>query len=294
MTLPDIDPVIFHLGPVALRWYALAYVAGIAVGWWYLSQLLRKEHLWTPAHAPVSRENLEDLVIWMALGVILGGRIGYVLFYDLAPILKEPLQFFKVWEGGMSFHGGFMGVVIAGILYTRKHAINPWKLGDLLALVAPIGLFFGRLANFINGELWGRTTEGPWGMVFCNTYIIKQYGGVCPAGYLPRHPSQLYEAALEGVLLFVIGWLLAQRFGKLKQPGLIMGTFIAGYGLCRILIEFVREPDAQMLPFFKDVITMGQSLSLLMVMGGAFCIWMALKGRTQDKPVPDAQTQADA
>ncbi|UDF02633.1 prolipoprotein diacylglyceryl transferase [Asticcacaulis sp. AND118] len=280
MTLPDIDPVIFHIGPLALRWYALAYVAGIAAGWWYLSQLIRKEALWAPYPAPLSREHLEDLIIWMALGIILGGRIGYVLFYDLAPILKNPLQFFKVWEGGMSFHGGFIGVCIAGILYARRHRINPWTLGDLLALAAPIGLFFGRIANFINGELWGRTTESPFGMVFCNKYILQQYGGVCPAGYLPRHPSQLYEAVLEGIVLFVIGYMLVHIYRKLRQPGVIMGTFVAGYGIARVLVEFVREPDAQMLPFFKTVITMGQTLSLLMIIGGGISIWLALSGKT--------------
>ncbi|MFN3806569.1 prolipoprotein diacylglyceryl transferase [Asticcacaulis sp.] len=280
MTLPDIDPVLLHIGPLALRWYALAYVAGIAVGWWYLTQLIRKESLWAPYPAPLSRENLEDLIIWMALGIILGGRIGYVLFYDLAPILKNPLQFFKVWEGGMSFHGGFIGVCIAGVLYSRRHRINPWTLGDLLSCAAPIGLFFGRIANFINGELWGRTTDAPWGMVFCNKYLLQQYGGVCPAGYLPRHPSQLYEAVLEGILLFVVGYLLVHVYRKLRQPGLIMGVFVAGYGLARVLVEFVREPDAQMLPFFKHVITMGQTLSLLMIIGGGIAIWLALRGKT--------------
>ncbi|MDC7683837.1 prolipoprotein diacylglyceryl transferase [Asticcacaulis sp. BYS171W] len=281
MTLPDINPVIFQIGPVALRWYALAYVAGIALGWYYLTKLIKRETLWPGNRAPVTNENLEDLIIWMALGVILGGRIGYVLFYDLAPILRNPLQFFKVWEGGMSFHGGFIGVCIAGVLYARKHKISPWTLGDMLSIAAPIGLFFGRLANFVNGELWGRTTDVPWGMVFCNKYTAVDAYGRCYAGYLPRHPSQLYEAALEGLLLFGVIFALTHVYKKLKQPGLIMGTFIAGYGLSRIVVETVRNPDAQMYEWLKGPITMGMILSLPMVIAGGWFIWRALKGKTQ-------------
>ncbi len=294
--LPDIDPVLLALGPVKIRWYALAYVAGIVAGWYYISRLLKRESLWAPRAAPLEAGQLDDLILWVTLGVILGGRIGYILFYDASIIWKDPVQVFTIWQGGMSFHGGFIGVVAAAAGYSLSKkfpADRMLNLGDLLAAAAPIGLFFGRLANFVNGELWGRPTHVPWGMVFCNKYIIAQYDqdyhGTCPADYVngvyegmvTRHPSQLYEAFGEGIVLFGILNLLIWRFGKLQRPGLVMGTFIAGYGIIRILLENVREPDAQMLPFFKNVITMGQSLSLLMLIAGGFFIWHS--GRTTTK-----------
>jgi phosphatidylglycerol---prolipoprotein diacylglyceryl transferase len=282
MTLPEIDPVLIHLGPVAIRWYALAYVVGIGLGWYYILRLLSKYSLWAPKAAPMTPRHLEDLVIWMALGVILGGRIGSTVFYNFDGVMRDPLQFFRIWEGGMSFHGGFIGVVIAGIFFARKYKINPYSLGDLLACAAPIGLFLGRLANFINGELWGRPTEGPLGIIFCNKYIEKMYG-FCPAGYLPRHPSQLYEAVLEGLLLFTVLFVLTHTYKKLKTPGLLMGIFIAGYGLSRILVETVRSPDAQMPEFLQGPVTMGMLLSLPMVWVGAYLIYAALIGKTQDK-----------
>lgn len=282
MHLPDINPVIFAIGPVSIRWYALAYVMGIVLGWLYLGRLLRKESLWAPRTAPVTSEQLDDLILWITLGIILGGRIGYVLAYDTSIIWKDPLQIFQVWNGGMSFHGGFTGVVIATVIYCMRQKFNAARmlnLGDLLACAAPIGLFFGRIANFINGELWGRPTTLPWGIDFCNKYILKQYQGTCPADPegLPvfRHPSQLYEALGEGLILFAVMWLLIHRFGKLKQPGLVMGTFIAGYGLIRILLENVRNPDAQMTGF--QIITMGMLLSTPMVIAGGYFIWNALR-----------------
>ncbi|MFT4091089.1 MAG: prolipoprotein diacylglyceryl transferase [Asticcacaulis sp.] len=274
MTLPDIDPVLLQIGPVAIHWYALAYIVGIALGWWYLHRLINKESLWGPQGAPLDNQRLEDMVLWLALGVIVGGRIGYILFYDLATVMADPLRALRVWEGGMAFHGGFLGVVVAGWLYARAQKINPWSLGDLLACAAPIGLFLGRVANFINGELWGRPTDMPWGVVFCNQYA-------CSGGQEARHPSQLYEAALEGVLLFVILFVLTHIYKKLKQPGLLMGVFIAGYGLSRILVETVRNPDKHMTDF--QVITMGMILSTPMVIAGLAIIMLALKGKTQDK-----------
>jgi phosphatidylglycerol:prolipoprotein diacylglycerol transferase len=287
LQLPDINPVIFAIGPVAVRWYALAYVMGIVLGWLYLGRLLRKEPLWAPRTAPVTSEQLDDLILWITLGIILGGRIGYILAYDTSVIWEHPLEIFQVWNGGMSFHGGFTGVVIATILYCRRQKFDMAQmlnLGDLLASAAPIGLFFGRIANFINGELWGRPTDLPWGMDFCNKYIMRQYRGTCPADPdgIPifRHPSQLYEAALEGLLLFGLMWFLSHRLGKLKQPGLIMGTFIAGYGLIRILLENLRNPDAQMTGF--QVITMGMLLSLPMVAAGGYFIWNALRSKPVD------------
>jgi phosphatidylglycerol:prolipoprotein diacylglycerol transferase len=293
LNLPDIDPIIVHLGPVAIRWYALAYVAGIVAGWLYISSLIKKEALWAPRAAPVAPLQLDDLILWVTLGVILGGRIGYVLAYDTSIIWKDPLQIFQIWQGGMSFHGGFTGVVVATILYCRAQKFDlprMLNLGDLLACAAPIGLFFGRIANFINGELWGRTTDVPWGIIFCNKYIEKQYGGDCPAGLYPRHPSQLYEALGEGLLMFILLWLLANRFKQFKRPGLIMGTFIAGYGLIRILLENVRNPDAQMTSF--QIITMGMILSVPMVLAGAYLIWNALR-QTPVTPEPVETTKLD-
>ncbi|WP_140985001.1 prolipoprotein diacylglyceryl transferase [Asticcacaulis tiandongensis] len=282
MTLPDIDPILLQIGPVAIHWYALAYIVGIALGWWYLHRLINNEALWGPKGAPLDNTRLEDMVLWLALGIIVGGRIGYILFYDLAAVMADPLRAFRVWEGGMAFHGGFMGVVIAALLYARAQKINPWSLGDLLACAAPIGLFLGRMANFVNGELWGRPTDAPWGIVFCNSYTPINAQGACIAGLAPRHPSQLYEAALEGLLLFVILFVLTHVYKKLRQPGLLMGIFIAGYGLSRILVETVRNPDEHMTNF--QVITMGMILSTPMVLAGLVIIALALKGKTQGKP----------
>lgn len=290
--LPDIDPVLLHLGPVKVRWYALAYVAGIVLGWLYAARLLRQPKLWPQDRPPISAEQLDDLILWLTAGVILGGRIGYIIAYDASIVWKAPLEVFKIWEGGMSFHGGFTGVLIASVIWSRRNGLDLSRalgLGDLLASCAPMGLFFGRLANFVNGELWGRVTHVPWGMVFCNTYTPVDAYGQCAAGLLPRHPSQLYEAFGEGLLLFTVLLLLGTQMKKLRRPGLIMGVFIAGYGTLRILVEMVRNPDAQMLPFFKDVVTMGQLLSIPMVAAGIWLIWRALK--TPEAPMP-AVTQS--
>ncbi len=276
--LPDINPVIVHFGIISVRWYALAYVVGIVLGWLYISRMLKQVSLWAPRSAPLEPSQLDDLILWITGGVILGGRIGYILFYDASIMWKDPIEVFMIQHGGMSFHGGFLGVMIATVGYSlvkKFSADRMLNLGDLLASAAPIGLFFGRLANFVNGELWGRVTHVPWGMVFCNSYTPTDAYGNCLAGLEPRHPSQLYEAFGEGLVLFTVLYLLGHRFGKFRQPGLVMGAFIAGYGIIRILLENVREPDSQMLPFFKNVITMGQLLSLFMVIGGAFFIWYA-------------------
>ncbi len=287
LRLPDIDPVLIGLGPLKVRWYALAYVAGIVLGWLYAGRLLKRPELWPNNQAPVTTDDIDDLILWLTGGIILGGRIGYILAYDASIIWNHPLDMFKIWEGGMSFHGGFTGVVIAAVIWCRNHGFSfarALSLGDLLASVAPFGLLFGRLANFVNGELWGRPTDLPWGMVFCNKYIEQQYGGTCPAGDLPRHPSQLYEALGEGVILFAVVWFLGTRLKKMHRPGLVMGVFIAGYGLIRIALESVRNPDEQMLPFFKNVLTMGTLLSLPMVAAGAWLVWRALK---TDVPAPE-------
>jgi phosphatidylglycerol:prolipoprotein diacylglycerol transferase len=226
---PDIDPIIhigpwaLQWGPLALRWYALAYVAGILLGWQYAVRLVRNAGLWGGQKPTATSVQIDDLVLWITLGIILGGRIGYILFYMLvnadqrASLAENPLTVFKIWEGGMSFHGGFLGVCAAIALFARQQKIDILKLGDMVAPVAPIGLFFGRCANFINGELWGRVTDHPFGMVFCNDTIRAANRGVCPAGELPRHPSQLYEAALEGVLLFLILNFAAYRLKWLRR-----------------------------------------------------------------------------
>ncbi|MCQ0971664.1 prolipoprotein diacylglyceryl transferase [Paracoccus sp. TK19116] len=281
---PDISPEIFTLrfGDFAfsLRWYALAYLAGLLLGWWAVRSLMRRPALWggTP---PATAEGIDDLLSWIILGVIVGGRLGFVLFYEPAYYLANPLDVIKVWQGGMAFHGGFLGVVVAAFLWSRKHGAAPLKLADSLALVAPIGLFFGRVANFINAELWGRPTDLPWGVIFPG-----EAAQACPGveGLCARHPSQLYEAGLEGLLLGLILWLMV-RAGALARPGTVLGMFLLGYGLSRIFVEFFRVADAQFIapdnPLGHVIggpvwgLSMGQLLSLPMVLLGLFFLWRA-------------------
>lgn len=283
MPFPEFDPVLIHLGPLPIRWYALAYVAGIVLGWWYASRLAKTERLWSPDKPPVTGPQLDDLVLWITLGVILGGRFGYALFYKPAMFAQlftgdswgERLELLQLWTGGMSFHGGFLGVVVAIALYANRQKINPLSLGDLIAPVAPIGLQFGRIANFINGELWGRETTVPWAIRFCNARIEQMYG-FCPAGNEPRHPSQLYEAGLEGLLLLIILSLAIWKWKMLKRPGFVTGLFLLGYGVCRAALENVRQPDAG-LEHLPLGLTMGMILSIPMMLVGAWLIWRALK-----------------
>lgn len=281
MPFPEFDPVLIHLGPLPIRWYALAYVAGIVLGWWYASRLARRESLWAPGRPPVNNTQLDDLVLWITLGIILGGRFGYALFYKpvmfaqlfTGQTLGERFELLQLWTGGMSFHGGFLGVAIAIILFARRQKINMLSLGDLVAPVVPLGLFFGRIANFINGELWGRETTVPWAIRFCNARIEQMYG-FCPAGDVPRHPSQLYEAGLEGLLLFSVLSLAIWKFKLLQKPGYITGLFLVGYGICRAALENVREPDYGM-PDFPFGLTMGMMLSIPMILVGGWLIWRA-------------------
>ena len=283
MPFPEFDPVLIHLGPLPIRWYALAYVAGIVLGWWYASRLAKTERLWSPGKPPVTGPQLDDLVLWITLGVILGGRFGYALFYKPAMFAQlftgdswgERLELLQLWTGGMSFHGGFLGVVVAIALYANRQKINPLSLGDLIAPVAPIGLLFGRIANFINGELWGRETTAPWAIRFCNARIEQMYG-FCPAGNEPRHPSQLYEAGLEGLLLLIILSLAIWKWKMLKRPGFVTGLFLLGYGVCRAALENVRQPDAG-LEHLPLGLTMGMILSIPMMLVGAWLVWRALK-----------------
>ena len=255
IAFPVFDPVAIAIGPIAIRWYALAYIGGIVLGWLYARRIIRSEKLWggTP---PFTVTDFDDFILWVTLGIILGGRTGYVLFYNLSFFAQHPAEIFKLWTGGMSFHGGFMGCVIAVLLFGWKRNISVLSLGDVTCAVGPIGLLLGRLANFINSELWGRHADAsvPWRMVFPN------------GGPLPRHPSQLYEAGLEGIVLFIVLALLI-RGGALKRPGLIIGAFAALYGVARITGEFFREPDPQ-LGFLWGGLTMGMILSVPMIVAG--------------------------
>ena len=260
MPFPNIDPIIFEVGPFALRWYALAYMAGLILGWKYMVALTKRPALW-PQGVPANDEQIDDLLLWVTLGVIVGGRLGYMLFYNAPYYLANPGAALAVWQGGMAFHGGALGVILAVIYFARKNKIPLLSLGDMVAITVPFGLLCGRLANFINGELWGRVTDAPWGVIFPG------------AGALPRHPSQLYEAALEGALLLLVLNVLAWRFKALATPGLLTGLFLIGYGASRFVIEYVREPDAH-IGFIFDIVTMGQILSLPMMLAGAgFVYW---------------------
>lgn len=259
---PHIDPVLVHIGPLAIRWYALAYIFGILIGWAYARALVRSETLWA-GKPPFTVTDFDDFVLWVTLGIILGGRIGYVLFYNLPFFAAHPLQIFELWTGGMSFHGGFTGCVIAVVLFSKSRGISILSLGDVTCAVGPIGLFLGRLANFVNGELWGRPADVPWAMVFP--------GG----GPIPRHPSQLYEASLEGLALLAFLYVLI-RLGALKRPGLIIGAFAVFYACARSFCEFFREPDVQ-LGFLWGGATMGQLLSIPLFLAGVCFIVYAMK-----------------
>jgi phosphatidylglycerol:prolipoprotein diacylglycerol transferase len=260
---PAFDPVLIHIGPLAIRWYALAYIIGILVGWAYARALVRADSLWGGGKAPLTVLDFDDFVVWVTLGIILGGRIGYVLFYNPAHFAVHPLEIIQLWNGGMSFHGGFTGCVLAVVLFARKRDLPILSLGDITCAVGTVGVFLGRIANFINGELWGRAADVPWAMVFPS------------GGPIPRHPSQLYEAGLEGLLLFAV-LFVAMRAGALKRPGMIIGLFAVVYALARSFCEFFREPDAQ-LGFLWGGATMGQLLSIPLFLAGVGFIIYALK-----------------
>ena len=253
LPFPAIDPVLIQFGPFAIRWYALAYIAGLLIGWRVMLQIARR-----PGSTVTDRQ-VDDFLLWATLGVVLGGRFGYVLFYKPGYYLQHPLEIFAVWQGGMSFHGGLVGVALAIALFARRAGVPVLALADMAAAVTPIGLGLGRIANFINGELWGRPSDVPWAMVFPT------------GGPDPRHPSQLYEALLEGLVLFVLLWLLRRFSPAARQPGFITGAFLAGYGIARIVGELFREPDAH-LGFLPGGTTMGQWLSVPLVLVG---LWLA-------------------
>ncbi|NBB14279.1 prolipoprotein diacylglyceryl transferase [Caulobacter sp. SLTY] len=277
MEFPDFSPFVggdnatitLFGATLGIRWYALAYVAGILLGWRYAVGLVKNAKLWGGKPPTATQAQIDDLILWITLGVILGGRLGYVLFYQPSLIWPEPLKILRIWEGGMSFHGGLLGVAVALIWFARANKIDLLKLADLTAPAVPFGLFFGRIANFINGELWGRPTDLPWGITgFPNTND----------GYA-RHPSQLYEAILEGLVLFILlRWATHSRLW-LQRRGVVAGMFLTGYGVFRLLLENTREPDSFLAEFTASTggITMGMLLSIPMLLGGAWLIWRGMK-----------------
>jgi phosphatidylglycerol---prolipoprotein diacylglyceryl transferase len=268
--------VLVQIGPFAIRWYALAYVATILLAWRYVVAMIRNAKLWVYRPPPATAEQIDDLILWLTLGVIVGGRLGHVLFYTPSLIWTDPVEILKTWHGGMSFHGGVIGVLVAGLAFARAKKIDPLRLGDIIVAAEPIGGLLVRLANFVNGELWGRPTKLPWGMVFPD------------AGPLPRHPSQLYEAALEGVALFLLLRWATHGRKWLNRRGVVLGLFLVGYGLIRIGLENVRAPDSYM-PDFPLGLTMGMMLSAPMVLIGLWLVWRGLK-----EPLPPALALEEA
>ena len=269
-----LHPEIFHIWKISIRWYSMGYLAGILVGWWYLLKLLDEPG------APMARRHADDLVFYATLGIILGGRLGYVTFYE-PKLFLHPLELVSVWNGGMSFHGGMIGTTAAILYLSWKNNLNWLRVHDYIACCAPPGLFFVRIANFVNGELWGKQTRLPWGVVFPT------------GGSEPRHPSQLYEAGLEGILLFIALWFMFWRTDARYQPGKLVGTFILVYGICRFLVEFIREPDQQLIQFAHDTgLHMGQWLSIPMIIGGLYLVLTAKARRSRVEPVAGSESIA--
>lgn len=287
---PDFSPTLFEIELAgfnfALRWYALAYVVGILFARWAILTLLRRPTLWPDHTPPLSKDSLENMVTWMILGIIIGGRLGFVLFYQPEYYLSNPGEILKVWQGGMSFHGGFLGVVVAGLVFAWINKINIPRLADAIAISAPCGLFLGRMANFINAELWGRETDVSWGVIFPGSAAqdcVNALPGLCA-----RHPSQLYEAMGEGLILGIVLFYMALRTDALKRTGLLLGVFLTGYGVTRFLVEMVRQPDAYFQSDTNPIghavqfsaefgLTMGQILSAPMILFGLFIIWRSYK-----------------
>lgn len=264
LTFPNIDPVLLRLGPLQIHWYGLAYVVGILFAWWYSRRLVANTSLFVGGKgeqkSPLNAQDIDDFVTWAVIGIIVGGRLGYILFYDFAAFIERPARIIEVWSGGMSFHGGLIGVLVAMIVFARRRGFSPFSLFDIIAAAAPIGIMSVRITNFINGELYGKPSDLPWAMAF-------------PSGGLePRHPSQLYEAALEGLIMFFILWVLTHKGLKLRQPGFVAGAFILWYAISRIMIEFVRLPDAHIGYLAGGWMTMGMVLSLPLALVGIWSI----------------------
>jgi len=273
LPFPNIDPVALQIGPVAIKWYGLAYLAGLLLGWLYIRRLLSEPPLWTADKPPFEVAKVDDLLLYITAGVVLGGRLGFVIFYEPSYYLANPHDIIAVWKGGMAFHGALVGCALAIWLFAYRNNVNPWSTGDLVTAAVPIGLFFGRIANFINGELFGRPTSLPWGMVFPEAAL--HYPDVEPT---PRHPSQLYEAALEGLVLFLVLRLLTHYFGALKRPGLVSGVFLIGYALARSTAELFRQPHFAH-AFNIGPLTPGIVYSIPMLLLGASIVYLA---RTRD------------
>ena len=259
LPFPVIDPIAFEIGPVAIRWYALAYITGFLLGWRYTHWLAAR------MPKPIKTQDIDDFLTWAMLGVILGGRLGYVLFYNFSFYASHPLEIIQIWHGGMSFHGGLLGMALVILVFCYRRGIAPLAMGDIISCAVPIGLFFGRLANFINGELYGRPSTVPWAMVFPQ------------GGSISRHPSQLYEAFLEGIVLFVILGILAYRRTLFSWPGSLFGMFLIGYGFARTFAEVFR--DEQFMSFYIVDLTKGQLLSLPMILVGLVIIWWSTRSQ---------------
>jgi phosphatidylglycerol---prolipoprotein diacylglyceryl transferase len=270
LPFPKIDPVMVQIGPLAIHWYGLGYIVGILFVWWYSKRLIANQRLWPAGQSPLKPEHMDDFLVWAAIGVVAGGRIGYVLFYDLQRYIANPQDIVAVWQGGMSFHGGLLGTTLAMILFARRRGISVWPLFDVIAAGAPVGLGVVRIANFVNSELWGKLTSVPWAFEFPN------------GGPFPRHPTQLYEAGLEGVVLFLVLRLLTHRSLRLGFPGFVCGAFATGYGLARIFVEFFREPDPQLGYLLGGWLTMGMVLSAPMVLAG---VWGMATAKPPAEPV---------
>ena len=266
LAFPAIDPVLLRLGPLEIHWYGVAYVAGILLGWWYAKKLVSTPRLWPDGASPIAPREIDDFLTWAVIGIIAGGRLGYVLFYNLSYYLSNPLEIASVWDGGMSFHGGALGAIAAMVLFARSRGFSAYSLLDVIATVSCFGLFFGRVANFINSELWGSPTNVAWGIIFPN------------GGPQPRHPSQLYEAMLEGVVLFIVLNILIWSYKKLKDPGFVGGAWVFGYGVSRIIVEFYRMPDAHLGYLAGGWLTMGMVLSLPML---AIGLWGMLTAQAR-------------
>jgi phosphatidylglycerol:prolipoprotein diacylglycerol transferase len=270
-----LDPVLVQIGPLAIRWYSLGYLAGILVGWWYLLKLIDRPG------APMARRHADDMVFYATLGIILGGRLGYVLFYKPVFYLENPIDILKLWDGGMSFHGGVIGTSLGIFYLVRKNGLNWLRIHDYVACCVPFGLFFVRLANFVNGELWGRPTDVPWAVIFPT------------GGEVPRHPSQIYEAGLEGILLFLILWFLFWKTDARYQPGRLVGMFLLGYGVFRFLVEYYREADSHLVAFAQQTgLHMGQWLSVPMILGGVWLIATSKRRRQRVEPIAGGESVA--
>lgn len=264
MPFPDIDPVALSIGPVDIHWYGISYVVGILLAWWYARKIVATPHLWANDTPAMTAIDLDDFLLWAAIGIVVGGRIGFILFYDLPLYIADPTLIFQIWKGGMSFHGGITGTTIAMILFARKRGLSMWSLFDVVATVCVIGLFLVRIANFINGELYGGLSTLPWAVVFPGQEPFA------------RHPSQLYQAGLEGLCTGIVLAIMVFCFGALKRPGLVAGTFVSLYAISRIAVEFVRVPDVQVGYLLgTGWLTMGQVLSVPMLVLGIWAIWRA-------------------